>query len=219
MRVRKKYLENGFKGFNQHEIMEMILFYGIQRRDTNPIAHDLINHFGNIANVLDASEEELAAFHLPENAIRLLRFLPRFAQKYLDDRNYNAYKRYNKETLLRKIFLLYSEEETLHTILILHNPKGIELFCGYLTEGWFNGDPEIIQKIVSLCLKYRAYSCSIAWKHSSGVAYPSEKELLDIALLRKAASKVDIRFNDLFIITDDNAYSLAEDPITNAFSY
>ena len=58
-RLRNKFLTNGFESFEDHEIIELLLFYAIPRGNTNPIAHDLINRFGNLRGVLDATPEEL----------------------------------------------------------------------------------------------------------------------------------------------------------------
>lgn len=42
-RMRKRFKESGnFKGFSEHEILEMLLFYIVPRKNTNDIAHELI---------------------------------------------------------------------------------------------------------------------------------------------------------------------------------
>lgn len=58
-RLRKRFEENGFAGFQQHEILEFILGYAIPQKDLNPVAHALINHFGSLSAVLDASVDDL----------------------------------------------------------------------------------------------------------------------------------------------------------------
>ena len=42
-----------------HKLLELLLFYAIPQRDTNALAHTLIDHFGSLAGVLDALPEEL----------------------------------------------------------------------------------------------------------------------------------------------------------------
>ena len=58
-RVRRKFLENGFNGFEDYEVLELLLFYVIPRRDTKAIAKELIKKFKNLANVLKADNKEL----------------------------------------------------------------------------------------------------------------------------------------------------------------
>lgn len=58
-RVRQRFLDIGLEHFQDHEVLELLLFYAIPRRDVNETAHLLLNRFGSLPAVLDASEEEL----------------------------------------------------------------------------------------------------------------------------------------------------------------
>lgn len=58
-RLRNRMMKEGLQGFQDHEVLELLLFQYLPRRDTNKLAHDLINKFGSFANVLDASPEQL----------------------------------------------------------------------------------------------------------------------------------------------------------------
>lgn len=58
-RMRQRVRENGLESLQEHEALEYLLFYAIPRKDTNELAHRLIQHFGSFCRVLEASEEEL----------------------------------------------------------------------------------------------------------------------------------------------------------------
>jgi DNA repair protein RadC len=58
-RVRENYKKSGFDGFSDVNILEMLLFYSIPRKDTNVIAHNLLNEFGSISAVFDAPYDML----------------------------------------------------------------------------------------------------------------------------------------------------------------
>lgn len=58
-RVRQRFLQTGLEHFQDHEALELLLFYAIPRRDVNETAHLLLNRFGSLSGVLDAPEEEL----------------------------------------------------------------------------------------------------------------------------------------------------------------
>ena len=51
-RLRDRYLNEGIDGLRDHEVLELILFYAIPRKDTNELAHKLLNKFGNLSGVL-----------------------------------------------------------------------------------------------------------------------------------------------------------------------
>lgn len=58
-RMRRRFLETGLEGFQDHEVLEFLLFYAVPRRNVNQMAHMLLERFGTLAGALDASEEEL----------------------------------------------------------------------------------------------------------------------------------------------------------------
>lgn len=59
LRMRQSFIRNGCKGLYPHQLLEMLLFYTIPRSDTNPAAHRLLQKFGSLENVLNASAAEL----------------------------------------------------------------------------------------------------------------------------------------------------------------
>lgn len=58
-RLRERMKNEGLHGFQDHEVLELLLFQYIPRKDTNRLAHALLNKFGSFANVLDASPQQL----------------------------------------------------------------------------------------------------------------------------------------------------------------
>lgn len=58
-RLRERMMKDGLQGFQDHEILELLLFQFLPRKDTNKMAHELLNKFGSFANVLDASPKQL----------------------------------------------------------------------------------------------------------------------------------------------------------------
>ena len=81
--VKKKFIENGLDVFKPHEALELYLFYAIPRKDTNPLAHKLLDRFVTIAGVCDAPIDELMnEFGMTENAAILLKLLPQMSRLY-----------------------------------------------------------------------------------------------------------------------------------------
>ena len=58
-RMRKRMMQEGTQNFQDHEVLEMFLYGPQPRQDTNKLAHELLNIFGDITNVMDASPEQL----------------------------------------------------------------------------------------------------------------------------------------------------------------
>ena len=70
-RKRRQFREHGIDAFADHEVLELLLYYAIPRRDVNPIAHALIERFGNLEAVLAAPLEELERV-VPQNTARAI---------------------------------------------------------------------------------------------------------------------------------------------------
>ncbi|MCZ3100034.1 hypothetical protein NYZ00_19105, partial [Acinetobacter baumannii] len=60
-RLRTRFLEDGLDGFEDHQVLELLLFYAIPRADTNPIAHKLMRRFGSLSAVLEADPKDIAS--------------------------------------------------------------------------------------------------------------------------------------------------------------
>ena len=58
-RLRNKAVEHGFSCLEDHEKLELLLGYSIPRRNTNEIAHELINYAGSLGGVFDMETSEL----------------------------------------------------------------------------------------------------------------------------------------------------------------
>ena len=74
-RLKTQFIENGIDALTDIQKLEMLLFYAIPQKDTNPIAHNLLNEFGSLSNVMSANFNELIKVEgVKENTATLLRF-------------------------------------------------------------------------------------------------------------------------------------------------
>ena len=81
-RVKRRFLANGLDGFDEHTMLELLLFYSIPRADVNPLAHSLIAKFGSLAGVFDAPVEELTAVEgVSENTATLIKLVPQISRQ------------------------------------------------------------------------------------------------------------------------------------------
>ena len=98
-RVRKRFLQTGLKGFSPHEVMEILLFYTIPRRDTKSIGRELIDRFGSVHEVFDADSRELTKIpFVTERTVRLFKLIPAVAdfRETLDIKRIRPYEDYSR---------------------------------------------------------------------------------------------------------------------------
>lgn len=87
-RLKERFLEEGLENFQNHNILELLLFYSVPRRDTNALAHELIDKFGSLSAVFDADYDSLLDCKgVSENTAVLLKLIPKLARAYLMDKD------------------------------------------------------------------------------------------------------------------------------------
>ena len=82
-RMRERVQNYGLDSLAEHEALEYVLYLTNAQKDTNGIAHDLIDRFGDFAAVLEASEEELCTVEgVGPATARMLHLLPQICRYY-----------------------------------------------------------------------------------------------------------------------------------------
>ena len=209
-RVKEKILECGFKSMNPHEVLEFLLFFANPRGDTNPIAHTLLNHFGDIQSVFEASYEELLEINgIGENAAILILSIPHFSREYLSSKNKNTLL--NTSALSGKYLIprfVGRTEETV--ILTLLDNKMCVIKSLVLTEGSVNSTHINIRNVVELSLKHKASAIILAHNHPNGIALPSAADIHTTRKLREALILISVSLSDHIIVADDDFVSMAD---------
>lgn len=219
-RVRKKFIENGFDVFEPHEALEMFLFYAIPRKDTNPLAHRLLDRYLTIGGVCDAPIDELMEeFGLSESAVAYIKMLPEMSRLYneskMSDDNIIDYENLGK--LFQTKFIGRTSEAV---ALMLGDAKGKMIYFNIISKGSLNSSDMPIRKIVDLSLRHNAKTAFLAHNHPSGTALPSHSDLLTTQTVRETLLSVGVDLIDHFIVTDDDYVSLRDSGLAgNIFFY
>ncbi len=211
-RVREKFRQSEFKGFNDHEVLELLLFYAIQRKDTNELAHKLINACGSLSAVLEAPIEFLVENGLTEQAALYIKVIFCTTKRYLEDKFSTETHLFNKDLLRKKLVTSFLGLDTEKVILVLFDTRGRELFYGVISEGVFYSAGLNIRKVAEFALKYHAASAIIAHNHPSGIAYPSDKDIEVTVTLRDTLMKVGVTLIDHYIVASTVINSFTSDP-------
>ena len=83
-RLKNRFLEHGLESFEKHNILELLLFYSIPQKDTNDLAHTLLDHFGTLRGVFEADFSELIKIPgIKENTATLIKLIPELAREYM----------------------------------------------------------------------------------------------------------------------------------------
>ncbi len=177
-RMRDRYLCTGLDGFAPHEIMEFLLTYSIRRRDVNGPAHALIDRFGSVAGVLDASPEELCEVGGigPDTAL-YLKLLMDICRRYSLDKCQSMTEAMDTEAKIKEYLqALYIGERKEKVYLLLFDNSMRLLDCSCVGEGSVNDVQADFRKIIELALFKHASAAVIAHNHPNGLAIPSAED-------------------------------------------
>ena len=210
-RLKDQYLHNGLDGFTDYQVLELLLYFAIPRIDTNPIAHDLIEHFGTLDRVLDAPSSELMQVPgIGPNAAMLLALITDAARYYQVRRNDNM-KILGSVTECGRYMLPYFHGKPYETVLLLClDAKCKVICCRVVGEGSVNSASVPIRRIVELALTSNASSVVLAHNHPSGIAVPSPEDVVSTRRTAAALAAVDITLVDHIIVADDDFVTLGQ---------
>lgn len=207
-RMRMRLRESGLGSFSEHEIMELLLTYVIPQRDVNPLAHQLINEFGSLSNVLKADYEHLLAIKgIGESAGTFFILLSQL-RCYLDRYETNATAEFRTISSLLDYFVAFfkaQSNERSEVMLLSPSMRMIKLVC--VGEGNMTSTPVNIRKIVEEALKHRACYVVLAHNHPSGSCVPSGMDDELMPRLLQALMAVEVCFLDHLIISGSSCFS------------
>lgn len=209
-RLRRRFIDNGLDGFEEHQALELYLFYAIPRRDTNPLAHRLLERYRNIGGVCDAPIDELERdFGLSESAAALLKLLPEMSRLYneskLSDTNL-----IDPETVGDMIARRFIGRTSEAVALLLGSAKGKILYFDIVAKGSVSSSDFPLRRIVDLAIRHNARTAYIAHNHPSGSLLPSRADIDVTKLLDSTLSSVGVYLLDHFIVADNEYASLRE---------
>lgn len=211
-RAREEFLQHGFDcNTPPHKILELLLFYCVQRADTNPIAHELIAKYGSVAGVLDAPVEELAQFRgLSERSAVLLKMIMPIARRYLYDKSEQKPTFSNLDSIGKYVLAQYIGEIKEKFAIMCLDAKGSLLNFEFLGEGDTESVGVSMRDLAKAALSGNATAAVICHNHPNGIAIPSES---DVALTKQVAdtlSKIGVQLIDHVIVADTDFVSMAQ---------
>lgn len=211
-RARKKeqFLLHGLDCFAEHEALELLLFYVLPRRDTNPLAHRLLETFGSLKAVLNAEPEHLmqvegvgestAVFLSLLGAVyRRMDKMPHKKARQCFGSVKNSYDYF--KNLLRK-----EPREALYMACL--DSSGHLLNCRKVADGDVSAVQLPLRKMVQDAMLCGASTVILAHNHPSGVASASERDYCATAVVYAEMEKVGIELRDHIIVAGDDCLSM-----------
>ena len=201
-RLRERFLKEGLENFEDHNILELLLFYSIPVKDTNEEAHRLIERFGSLSEVFDAKYEDLCTVKgIGEKTALLIKLMPELFNKYEVDKLNKGVVMLNNANLVAEYSSKYFKgltNEKLYAMYLDSNCQLLDFQC--VGEGNATLTPLNTRKLAEYAYKSNAVSVILIHNHPSGIMAPSKKDIDLTMHIADLMAAIGIRLDDHVII-------------------
>ncbi|MBU1862686.1 MAG: DNA repair protein RadC [Candidatus Omnitrophica bacterium] len=207
-RIKDKYKKSGIKGWLDYEVLELALSYAIARKDTKPIAKELMSRFKTINGVLDADSKELESVSgISVHTTLFLKLLKDIAVLYLEND-------LHKKDLVSSPKLVFDylkaslkgcADEEFKALFL--NGRNQLIVVEALQVGTVNRSAIYPRKIAERALYHHGVGVIIAHNHPAGTLTPSKEDCAVTKAVKDALRTVDIALLDHIIIGGNDYFS------------
>lgn len=207
-RLRERLLSTKEPHFSDYELLEMLLFAGKPMGDTKPLARTLLNKFGDLSDVLNATPQELGQIEgMGESSVAALKVVKQACFRLLHAEVKEKPVLQSWKALLDycRITMGSNKSEQFRIFFLDHKNK---LIADELQqEGTIDHTPVYPREVVKRALELGAASIILAHNHPSGDPEPSKADISMTRQIQTAASAIGITLHDHLIITQNKHYS------------
>jgi DNA repair protein RadC len=198
--------------FAPHNVLELLLFYAVPQKDTNQTAHLLIDRFGSLDKVFDATVEELKEVNgIGDHAATLIKLIPALARRYAVEKNKDGLVFNNVDTM-RQYFVSQYIGVTVETVLLLSlDNKFNAIDCVKIHEGSVNSCEITVRKLAEIAFRNNASMVVLAHNHPSGLPIPSSADLYTTQQLCAALNLLGIKMLAHIVVAGED-YANIMDP-------
>ncbi len=207
-RVRARFLKAGSEGLADYELLEILLFAAIPRRDVKPLAKTLIKHFGTLGKVFAAPAHELADVKgVSDNTAVLIKAVQASAQMMLKEKISERPVLNSWQALLDYLHLSMAYEPKEQFRVLFLNRRN-ELISNEVQQtGTIDHTPVYPREILKRALELGATALILVHNHPSGDPEPSTSDITMTKEIIKAAATMEVVVHDHLIIAKSGTTS------------
>ncbi|MEM1396536.1 MAG: DNA repair protein RadC [Pseudomonadota bacterium] len=207
-RLRARFLRGGEDALNDYELLELILFRAIPRRDVKPLAKSLIETFGGFSQVLSASTARLMETKgISEAVATEIKIVRASALKLSQERVLQRHVISSWKDLLSYCRAAMADEKTEQFRILFLDRKNILIADEVQQTGTVDHTPVYPREVVKRALELHASAIILVHNHPSGDPTPSQGDIEMTKEVVTAADALGIKVHDHLIIGHDTEAS------------
>jgi len=199
-RVRERVLKSGIEGFEDYELLELLLFYAIERIDTKPLAKRLIERFGTLGDLFAAEPAHLRDFDIDQRTLVLFRALREAGRRLAHQKVAKKPVLGNWQQLLDYCHTTLAHEKTERFAILFLNRKNELIADEVQQRGTVDHTPVYPREVVKRALHNEASALILVHNHPSGDPKPSRDDIEMTKEIRAAAEPLGIAIHDHLVI-------------------
>lgn len=211
-RLRKRYSQSGIDTLHDYEVLELLLFYAIPRKDTKALAKDLLKRFGSLKKLMDADPQAIKALPgVGAQTAMLVGLVRDLGTLYLREKATETAQISSTKALLDYCMASMGglKDERFNVIYLNAQNRIIE--TEVIQEGIVNQAVVYPRKILEKALQHKASAVILVHNHPSGHVKPSEADIRLTRTLQDTARVLDILIHDHIIVGENRYFSFREE--------
>lgn len=210
-RIKGRYLAEGLDAFTDHQVLELLLFYGIPMKDTNELAHKMIREFGSLSGIMEADPHDICRrCSVSENVAILVSMIPALARRYFKGK-WGEKPVLTSSTKAGEYAMTLFVGKTYEVFyLICLDAQNRVNYAALVHEGTINEAPVYPRLIVETALRHQANSVILAHNHPGGTIGPSQGDLEATRRVAVALEGISIHVADHIIVAGERYFSFIE---------
>lgn len=203
-RLRQRFMQAGATSLPDYEMLELVLFRALPRRDTKPVAKALLENFGSFAEVISATPERLAEVKgIGDAAIFDLKLIQAAAERLslVKIREKTPLHSWSQLIDYCRTSMAYKNHEQFRILFL--DKKNYLIADEIQGEGTIDHTPVYIREIIKRTLELSASSIILVHNHPSGDVTPSSADITMTKAIVEAAEKLNITVHDHLIVGRD----------------
>lgn len=210
-RMRERYQKQGLDGFAAHEVLELLLFYALPRKNVNPLAHALIDRFGSLHAVLEATPEQLMRVEgVGPQAAQYLTLYHQVEKRLARSREAPRPRVLNRSMAESYCARLLAGQKRERFYAVCLNGQMEVIHDALIAEGSLTDVPAYPRVVAEAALDHNAHAVLLCHNHPSGSPVPSQNDLDATARIGEVLSGLDVVLTDHIIVADGETLSMVQ---------